>query len=279
MDAIIKRMGENGEKSTAKVRQAVVVGGGFIGLEMAESLRHRGIEVALVEKLPQVMPAALDPEMAALVHKELRENGVALYLGAGLAGIEAGVKAGIEPGESESLNVRLDNGVALPCQMVILAIGVRPSTELGKAAGLKIGPRGGFAVDEFMRTDDPAIYAVGDAAETINLLTGEPMLCALAGPANRQGRLAADNILGHKTRYRGSQGTAIVKVFNLAAGQHWPHSRRLPPRRDRLAGGFHHRRIARQLLPRLKPRSPESYLFRAGGQNPRRAGYREGWRG
>jgi rhodanese-related sulfurtransferase len=173
---------------------------------MAENLHDRGLEVALVEKLPQVMPNSLDAEMAAYVHKTLIDHDVDLRLKDGVARFEK---------EDEGLAVILESGHRVSCDLAILSIGVSPDTQLGADAGLETGKTGGYVVNEHMQTNDPSIYAVGDAVETKNLVTGKPMLCALAGPANRQGRLAADHILGHDAAYRGSQATAICKVFDL----------------------------------------------------------------
>ena len=163
-------------------REAVVVGGGFIGLEMAENLVHRGLQVTVLERLPQVMPP-LDPEMAAAVANHLREKGLTLRLGEGLAGIE---KSG------DRLVVRSASGRHIETDLVILALGVRPEVTLAQAAGLTIGARGGIVVDAQMRTSDPRILAVGDAVEVHDVVNGQETMLPLAGPANRQGRLAAD---------------------------------------------------------------------------------------
>jgi NADPH-dependent 2,4-dienoyl-CoA reductase/sulfur reductase-like enzyme/rhodanese-related sulfurtransferase len=189
-----------------QARRAVVVGGGFIGLEMAENLVHRGLEVTIVEMLDQVMPP-LDPEVAVIVEKHLREKGVTLALSDGVAGFAATPDGALE--------VQTRSGCAHPADLVILAIGVRPETGLAKAAGLKIGERGGIFVDEQMRTSDPHIWAVGDAVEVTDWATGQPALVPLAGPAARQGRIAADAVCGRPSRFRGVQGTAICGVFDL----------------------------------------------------------------
>ena len=191
-----------------KPGRAVVVGGGYIGLEMAEALRGRGADVTLVELADQVFPAA-DPEMVAPVHQELRRHGVDLRLGTQVAAIRA---------EGDALRVRLSRGDEVACGLVILAVGVRPETTLAREAGLPIGPTGGIVVDDHMRTADPAIWAVGDAVEVTHLVGGGPCLIPLAGPANRQGRIAADNVFGRPSVYRKTQGTAICKVFDLAIG-------------------------------------------------------------
>lgn len=184
---------------------AVVVGGGFIGLEMAENLVHRGVKTTIVEMADQVM-APLDPEMAAIVHAHLKEHGVDLQLGQRVAGFEA---------TAGGLKVRTAEGRDIPCEMVILSIGVAPENALAKAAGLELGERGHIKVDAAMTTSDPHIYAVGDAVEIRDLVTGFPTAVALAGPANKQGRIAADNAMGRRSVYTGALGTSIVKVFKL----------------------------------------------------------------
>ncbi|HEY6562823.1 MAG TPA: FAD-dependent oxidoreductase [Polyangiaceae bacterium] len=185
--------------------EAVVVGAGFIGLEMAENIHHRGLSVSVIEKLPQVMPP-MDPEMAALVARHLGEKGVRLHLGEGLERIEQ---------DGARLVVRTDGGRALRTDLVILALGVRPKTELARDAGLTLGARGGIVVDDQMRTSDPAIYAVGDAIEVRDVVVGQETILPLAGPANRQGRIAAEVIAGRASRFRGVQGTAVVGVLGL----------------------------------------------------------------
>jgi NADPH-dependent 2,4-dienoyl-CoA reductase/sulfur reductase-like enzyme/rhodanese-related sulfurtransferase len=187
-------------------RRALVIGGGFIGLEMAENLAHRGLETAVLEKLPQVMPP-LDPEMAHAVAEHLRERGVALRLGDGLARFEAG--------RGTELVAVTESGARLVADLVILAIGVRPEIGLAQAAGLALGARGGIAVDAEMRTVDPHVWAVGDAVEVRDVITGQEMIVPLAGPANRQGRVAAESICGRARGFRGVQATAVVGVFGL----------------------------------------------------------------
>ena len=187
-----------------KAKRAVVVGGGYIGLEMAENLVHRGLEVTLVEMLDQVM-APLDPECARLVERHLEKHGVRLALNDAVAGFKQTA--------SGSLEVLTKSGKAHPADIVILAIGVRPETALAKMAGIEIGQRGGIRVDEQMRTSDPDIFAVGDAVEVKDFVTGEWSLIPLAGPANRQGRIAADVIAGRDSRFRGTQGTSVIGVF------------------------------------------------------------------
>ena len=187
-----------------KAKRAVVVGGGYIGLEMAENLAHRGLEVTIVEMLDQVM-APLDPECARLVERHLEKHGVRLALGDAVAGFKQAAEG--------SLEVQTKSGKTYPADIVILGIGVRPETALAKAAGLEIGQRGGIRVDEHMRTSDPDILAVGDAVEVKDFVTGEWSLIPLAGPANRQGRIAADVIAGRDSRFRGTQGTSVLGLF------------------------------------------------------------------
>jgi NADPH-dependent 2,4-dienoyl-CoA reductase/sulfur reductase-like enzyme/rhodanese-related sulfurtransferase len=189
-----------------QARTAVVVGGGFIGLEMVENLIRRGLTVTVLEKLRQVMPP-LDPEMAAPVMQHLETSGVGLHMGDGLAAIAA-TRTG-------SLVVSAESGARLPADLVILAIGVRPETELARMAGLRIGPRGGIVTDASMRTSDPHIWAVGDAAEVRDVLTGQETVLPLAGPANRQGRVAAESIAGRATSFRGVQATSVVGILGL----------------------------------------------------------------
>ena len=182
-------------------KTAVVIGGGFIGIEVAENLVHQGLEVALIEALPQVM-APLDPEMAAPVHDALRKGGVDLHLGSGVTAI----------GEA---TVTLADGTELPADVVVAAIGVRPDITLAAEAGLTVGERGGIAVDANHLTNDPDIYAVGDAVEKIDALDGSATLVPLANTANLAGRRVADHIAGLPTSNRPVLGTAIVKVFDL----------------------------------------------------------------
>ena len=199
-----------GFQTVTKPKRAVVVGGGFIGLEMVENLVHRGLEVTLVEKLSHVMPP-LDPEMARLVERYLVKHGVKLELNDGVAGFKQSADG--------SLEVLTSAGKAHPADIVILAIGVRPETGLARMAGLEIGQRGGIRVDEYMRTSNPDIFAVGDAVEVKDFVTGQYTLIPLAGPANRQGRIAAEVIAGRDSQYRGTQGTSICQVFEGAIAQ------------------------------------------------------------
>jgi len=188
-----------------KPKRAVVIGGGYIGLEMAENLRHRGLLVAVVEMLDQVMPT-LDKEMAAPLHDHLHEQSVALWLTDGVTGFRQ---------SNSKLLVSLKSGMELSCDMAVLAIGVRPEIKLAKEAGLEIGSTGGIKVDEHLRTSDPDIFAVGDAIEVEHFVLKKPVLIPLAGPANKQGRIVADNIAGRDVKYKGTQGTAVLKVFDL----------------------------------------------------------------
>lgn len=189
-----------------RARTAVVIGGGFIGLEMVENLMHRGLAVAVIERLPQLMPA-LDPEMASPIAQHLSAAGVGLHLGDGLARIEQDAGGG--------LVVVSDRGARLSGDLVILAIGVKPEIGLARDAALDIGARGGIVVDAQMRTSDPAIWAVGDAVEMPDLVLGQETVLPLAGPANRQGRVAAESIAGRRTAFRGVQATAVVGVMGL----------------------------------------------------------------
>ncbi|MBC7236376.1 MAG: FAD-dependent oxidoreductase [Chloroflexi bacterium] len=189
-------------------REAVVVGGGFIGLEMAENLMQRGVQVTLVEMMNQVM-TALDPDMAAFLHRHLRDKGVRLGLGDALAEIQRTAEG--------RLRVVLASGKAIEADMVMLALGVRPESDLAREADLELGPKGHIVVNEHMQTSDPDIYAVGDAIQVRNPVTGLPTAIPLAGPANRQARIAADHITGLDSHYKGTVGTAIVKVFDLVA--------------------------------------------------------------
>jgi len=202
------------------VQRAVVVGGGFIGLEMAENLTHRGVQVTIAEMMKQVM-INFDFEMAALLHRHLREKGVRLALGDGLKRIDAL--------DERRLRVTLVSDRTVDAEMVVLAIGVRPENELAKAAGLTLGPQGHIVTNSSMQTSDPDIYAVGDAVQVVNPITGEPTAVPLAGPANRQARIAADHMSGADTaaQYRGTQGTAIVKVFDMTAASTGLNSRAL----------------------------------------------------
>ncbi|APP07733.1 FAD-dependent oxidoreductase [Vibrio harveyi] len=219
MDRIIKTI------ETNKVEHATVVGGGFIGLEMMEAFHQLGVKTTLVEMADQVM-TPVDREMAGFAHAEIREKGVDLRLGVALSSVEFVANqsvANIEAGEDDThqhlqgkLTLSLNNGDQLDTDILIMAIGVRPETKLAQEAGLQIGALGGIYTNEYMQTSDPSIYAVGDAVEERDFVTGEQTLVPLAGPANRQGRMAADNMLGRQETYQGTQGTAICKIFDLA---------------------------------------------------------------
>jgi NADPH-dependent 2,4-dienoyl-CoA reductase/sulfur reductase-like enzyme/rhodanese-related sulfurtransferase len=191
-----------------KANRAVVVGGGFIGLEMTENLVRRGLSVTIVEMLPQVMPP-VDPEMAVPIQEHLIANGVSLCLGDAVAGFE-------QNPEKNTISVITKSGRRYVCDIVLLAIGVRPEITLAREAGLEIGGLGGIRVDDQMRTSDGRIWAIGDAVEARDFVSGEWSLVPLAGVANRQGRLAADVILGREARFRGVQGTMACKVFDIA---------------------------------------------------------------
>jgi len=188
-----------------KPSEALVVGGGFIGLEMAENLHSRGIKVTIVEAADQVM-APIDYEMACIVHRHILSKGLKLYL-------KDGVKAFRK--EGKRVKVELQSGKLLAADMVILAIGVRPDVSLAKDAGLEIGERRGIKVNSYLQTSDPDIYAVGDAIEVKDFVNGSDTVIPLAGPANKQGRIAANNIYGAGEQYHGTQGTSVVKVFDL----------------------------------------------------------------
>ncbi len=193
--------------------RAVVVGGGYIGLEMTEQLRHRGFDVTVVEASTQVM-TPFDPEMAAWLQAELKSNGVALHLNDPVVAFEP--PSAQEPARASI--VVLKSGQRLPADSVILGLGVKPEIGLAKDAGLEIGKLGGVRVDEHLQTSDPHIWAVGDAIEVRDGVTGQWALIPLAGPANRQGRIAADNILGRPSKYQQTWGTAILRLFKLTAG-------------------------------------------------------------
>ncbi len=189
------------------VKQAVVIGAGFIGLELVENFVRRGIATTVVELQDQVLPP-FDREMTTPIAQELTRKGVTLLLGQAAEAFEPA---------RDGLTVRLKSGQRLPAQLVVLGVGVRPENKLAIDAGLAVGPRGGIKVNEHLQTSDPDIYAVGDAIEVTDFVTGEPAQVPLAGPANRQGRIAADHVFGRPARYRGTQGTAIVRVFDRTA--------------------------------------------------------------
>ncbi|VTT96837.1 -disulfide reductase : Sulfurtransferase OS=Pirellula staleyi (strain ATCC 27377 / DSM 6068 / ICPB 4128) GN=Psta_1619 PE=4 SV=1: Pyr_redox_2: Pyr_redox: Pyr_redox_dim: Rhodanese [Gemmataceae bacterium] len=191
----------------AGAKRAVLLGGGFINIELAENLVRRGVAVSVVERNNQVL-TPFDPEMTTPIAEKLVEKGVALVLGQSAARVEA---------TADGLVVTLRDGRQLPAQLVAVGAGVRPESDLAVAAGLEVGPRGGIRVNEFLQTSDPDVYAVGDAIEVVDVVSGEATQVPLAGPANRQGRIAADNALGRRATYRGTQGTAIVGFFDRTA--------------------------------------------------------------
>ncbi len=186
-------------------KTAVVAGGGFIGLETAENLTERGVKTILVEKLPQLM-SNMDEEFAGVLAEHLNQNGLELHLNAGLKEIK---------GSDHVESVILENGIEIPCEMAILAMGVRPNTELARKAGLTIGTAGGICVDSSMLTSDPDIYAAGDAVESIHLVSGKNVRIPLAGSANKQGRVAGACAAGSKLSFKGVLGTSIIKAFDL----------------------------------------------------------------
>lgn len=195
--------------SFSKLKEVVVVGAGFIGLEMVENLHQLGYHITNVEKAPQVM-TTVDAPIAAVIQHQLKEKNIKLMLNTEVQSFEE---------SDDAVCVNLSNGEQLKADFVILSIGVKPNTELAQAAGLKIGPAGGIWVNEFLQTSNPDIYAVGDAIEFANPISGIPYCCYLAGPANRQARICADNlVLGNKTAYKGSVATAVAKVFSWTVG-------------------------------------------------------------
>ena len=188
-------------------RSVVLAGGGFIGLELAENLREIGMDVTIVQRPKQLMNP-FDPDMAAFLHAEMRKHGIHLAMGYAVEGFE---------GKDGGVDVLLKDAAPIHADMVILAIGVTPESKLAKDAGLALGIKGSILVNDRMETSVPDIYAVGDAVQVKHYVTGEASLISLAGPANKQGRIAADNICGGDSRYAGSQGSSIIKVFNLTA--------------------------------------------------------------
>lgn len=218
MDKIIQTINTN------QVDHATVVGGGFIGLEMMEAFHQLGIKTTLLEMADQVM-TPVDREMAGFAHAEIRAKGIDLRLGTALKAVEfkpTTALASMDSGQKEhqhingELELTLSDGDTLTTDILIMAIGVRPETKLASEAGLQIGELGGIYTNEYMQTSDPSIYAVGDAIEEKDFVTGKQTMVPLAGPANRQGRMAADNMLGRSETYQGTQGTAICKIFDLA---------------------------------------------------------------
>jgi NADPH-dependent 2,4-dienoyl-CoA reductase/sulfur reductase-like enzyme/rhodanese-related sulfurtransferase len=190
---------------SSKVRSAVIAGGGSIGLETLENFSRRGVDVIVIEKRPQLMPR-LDYEMAALIHQHLRDQDIVLYLDDGIASFQE---------KEDRIVVNTEKGRSIPADMALLSIGVKPEKDLAERAGLSIGKQGGIEVDEHLRTSDPDIYAIGDAIEVRDLVSGENRLLALAGPANKQGRVAADNIMGRKSVFESVLGTNITRIFDV----------------------------------------------------------------
>lgn len=190
-----------------KPKSVVLAGGGFIGLELAENLRHLGMEVTIVQR-PKHLMSPFDADMAALIHAEMRQNGVKLALGYTVEGFEE---------RDGGVDVLLKDNPPLHADMVVLAIGVVPDTRLAQEAGLELGIKGSIVVNDRMETSAPDIYAVGDAVQVRHFVTGQDALIALAGPANKQARIAADNICGGDSRYTGSQGSSVLKVFDMTA--------------------------------------------------------------
>ncbi len=202
MDQIIAHL-DSGASS------AVVVGGSYIGLELTEAFRARGLQTTVVERTERLMPW-LDPEMTRILDYHVNTQDVDLRLGTSALAVRRT--------ENDRLVLDLSDGTSLEADVVVMASGARPNVALARDAGLKIGPRGGIVVDARMRTSAPDVLAAGDAVETAHFLTGQPVLSMLAGPANRQGRIAAETIAGRSSSYRGTQGTAVVKVFEMTAG-------------------------------------------------------------
>lgn len=243
--------------TTQSVKNAVVVGAGFIGLEMAENLVHAGAKVSIVEMANQVM-APIDFSMASLVHQHLQEKGVDLYLEKAVSAFEHG---------TSGTHVVLNSGEKLPADLVLLSIGVRPETQLSHTAGIKIGETGGIWVDEFLQTSVPDIYAVGDAIEFPHPLTGKPWLNYLANPANRQGRIVADNMVqGHHTRYEGAIGTAIAKVFDLTVATTGLAAKRLKTAQIPYLSSFTHGSSHAGYYPNALPLSTKLIFSPEGGK-------------
>lgn len=209
VDAITQFIEENQPK------KATVIGAGFIGLEMAENLHNRGLDVTVVEKAPQVLPP-FDEEMATYIAAELKAKGVTLYTG-----------VAAESFEDEGRLIVLENGKRLESDLTLMSVGVRPESEMAQEAGIETGMRGGILVDEFYQTSQPDIYAIGDAIIVKQQITGEDTMIALASPANRQGRQVADVIAGYDRKNKGSIGTAIVRVFDLVAASNGLNERQL----------------------------------------------------
>jgi NADPH-dependent 2,4-dienoyl-CoA reductase/sulfur reductase-like enzyme len=198
MDAIHMHISDHSPQS------AVVVGGGFIGLEMAEALAKRGLQVHIVEMQDHIM-SVLEAEISGFLHEELTAYGVQIHTGVAVSKIDTD-------------SVTLNNGAQIASNMVLLSVGVKPTLSLAQESGLQIGQAGGLVVNEFLQTSDPNIYAAGDMVEITHTVSGQKVRIPLAGPANRQGRIAASNALGIPTPYKGSIGTSVVRVFDAVAG-------------------------------------------------------------
>lgn len=223
---VLRRIGDmdrikavvDGTDGADPAKHAVVVGAGYIGLEMAENLHHRGLEVVVVEMLDQIMPP-LDRELTTTMESYIRANGIALHLGT--------QAAAVTEAPSGRLRVELQSGELVETDLVIMSVGVRPSTELAVAAGIELGERGGIKVDEHMRTSAPDVYAAGDAVEVSHTVLPGAHVIPLAGPANRQGRVVGENVAGRETAFGSVQGTSIVKVFDMVAGATGANQRQL----------------------------------------------------
>ncbi|MBI2875882.1 MAG: FAD-dependent oxidoreductase [Candidatus Tectomicrobia bacterium] len=250
-DAIKARL----EEGTA--HRAVVVGGGFIGLEMAENLRRQGLEVAIVEMLDQVMPP-LDYEMAALLHRHLVLNGVELHLKDSVRGFARG--------DQGKIDVTLQSGKRLACDFVALGVGVRPESDLAKSAGLELGVRGAIKVNAHLQSSKPDIYAIGDAIEVTDFVTGEPTLVPLAGPTNRQARIVVDHIFGRDARYPGTLGSAIVRVFDLTAATTGSNEKSLKRRGIAYHKSFVHPLSHADYFPHAAPMSLKLLFAPADGK-------------
>ena len=235
---------------------AVVIGAGYIGIEVAENLAHLGLAVDVVELADHII-GPLDPEMAALLYPSLAAHGVNLHLNDGIKAVaeaDGGVVAVLQSGKE------------IAAGFAILGIGVKPETMLAAGAGLRIGPSGGIAVDSRMRTSDPSIYAVGDAVEVRDFITGEPARIPLAGPANRQGRIAADNIAGRESHYRDTLGTAAIKVFDMAAAMAGCNERQLKARKSEYEKIYTHSGSHANYYPGAKPLSIKLLFEKPSGK-------------
>ena len=217
---------------------AVVVGGGYIGVEMAENLKQAGLDVTIVELADHVI-APLDGDMAAEVHRYLRDQGIHLLLGKAVQAID---------GTGDKLNLRLSEG-EVETDMVILSVGVRPDTALAKQAGLALNPKGAIIVNEHMETSAPDVYAVGDAIEITDFVTGNKGYVPLAGPANKQGRIAADNICGIPSSYKNTQGSSVLKIFDMTVAMTGVNEQHRPSRRAALRQSIYLLPVPRLLLP------------------------------